>query len=222
MWAEPLSALWQRLLGRHAFADFYGQGIKEPRFDQTYGTDVCDPGNPDLKPESSKNWSAGLDQKLSGDRFKVSANYFYYRFYNIVSFGQATGPPGCPFFGSYFNTDLAFSRGVNMPGRTARDKVAVCGGELYLRRYAGSKSPNASDPALIAGNRLIRRPLNSGSITLTAAIAGSMRYLRAILRECEPIAISCFLASRAIPVMRDSISPPAIRFIVGFHLCPRH
>src|SRR5208337_2887500 len=31
------------------------------------------------------------------------------------------------------------------------------------------KSPNATDPAEIAGNRLIRRPLNSGSITLTAA-----------------------------------------------------
>ena len=148
---------------------FYGQGIKEPRFDQTYGTDVCDPGNPNLKPEASKNWSAGLDQKLSGDRFKVSANYFYYRFYNIVSFGQATGPAGCPFFGSYFNTDLAFSRGVNLSGELRATKWLFVAGNYTYDDTRVLKSPNASDPALIAGNRLIRRPLNSGSITLTAA-----------------------------------------------------
>ena len=55
---------------------FYGEGIKEPRFDQTYGSDPCDPGNLSLKPESSKTWSAGVDQKLANDRMKVSADYF--------------------------------------------------------------------------------------------------------------------------------------------------
>ncbi len=148
---------------------FYGQGIKEPRFDQTYGTDVCDPGNPNLKPEASKNWSAGLDQKLDGDRFKVSANYLYYRFYDIVSFGQASGPAGCPFFGSYFNTDLAFSRGVNVSGEVRATKWLFVTGNYTYDDTRVLKSPNATDPSEIAGNRLIRRPLNSGSITLTAA-----------------------------------------------------
>jgi len=31
------------------------------------------------------------------------------------------------------------------------------------------KSPNAFDPALIAGNRLIRRPVHSGTVVLNAA-----------------------------------------------------
>jgi vitamin B12 transporter len=148
---------------------FYGQGIKEPRFDQTYGTDVCDPGNPNLKPEASKNWSAGLDQKLNGGRIKLSANYFYYRFYDIVSFGQATGPAGCPFFGSYFNTDLAFSRGANVSGELRATRWLFVAGNYTYDDTRVLKSPNATDPAEIAGNRLIRRPLNSGSITLTAA-----------------------------------------------------
>ncbi len=148
---------------------FYGQGIKEPRFDQTYGSDVCDPGNPNLKPEASKNWSAGLEQKLSGDRVKLSANYFYYRFYDIVSFGEAVGPPGCPFFGSYFNTDLAFSRGVNVSGEVRATTWLFVAGNYTYDDTRVLKSPNASDPALIAGNRLLRRPLNSGSFTVTAA-----------------------------------------------------
>jgi vitamin B12 transporter len=148
---------------------FYGQGIKEPRFDQTYGTDPCDPGNPNLKPEASKNWSAGLDQKLAHDRISVSAGYFYYRFYDIVSFGEAMGPQGCPFYGSYFNTDLAFSRGTNVSAQVRAAKWLFIAGNYTYDDTRVSKSPNASDPALIAGNRLIRRPLNSGSLTLTAS-----------------------------------------------------
>jgi len=148
---------------------FYGQGIKEPRFDQTYGTDACDPGNPNLKPEASKNWSAGLDQKLAGDRIKVSANYFYYRFYNMVSFGAAPPPQGCPFYYSYFNTDLAYSRGTNVSAELrARTWLFIAGNYTYDDTRV-VKSPFATDPAEIPGNRLIRRPLNSGSVTLTAA-----------------------------------------------------
>src|SRR6202022_4005098 len=44
---------------------FYGQGIKEPRFDQTFGSNACFPGNPSLRPERSKTWSVGLEQKLA-------------------------------------------------------------------------------------------------------------------------------------------------------------
>jgi vitamin B12 transporter len=147
---------------------FYGQGIKEPRFDQTYGTDACDPGNPNLKPEASKNWSAGIDQKLAGDRIKVSANYFYYRFYDLISFGSAPPPEGCSFYYSYFNTDLAYSRGTSVSAEVRAAKWFFITGNYMYDDTRVVKSPNASDPALIAGNRLIRRPLNSGSITLTA------------------------------------------------------
>ncbi len=147
---------------------FYGQGIKEPRFDQTYGTDACDPGNPHLKPEASKNWSAGVDQKLAGDRIKVSANYFYYRFYDMISFGSAPPPEGCPFYYSYFNTDRAYSRGTSVSAEIRAAKWLFIAGNYMYDDTRVLKSPYATDPALIAGNRLIRRPLNSGSLTFTA------------------------------------------------------
>ncbi|HMD41935.1 MAG TPA: TonB-dependent receptor [Candidatus Acidoferrum sp.] len=158
----------QGLFGDTRLQAFYGEGIKEPRFDQTYGTDPCDPGNPNLKPESSKNWSGGFDQKLASNRIKLSANYFYYRFYNVISFGEAPSTPACPYLYTYFNTDLAFSRGTNVSAEArATNWLLISGNYMYDDTHV-LKSPNASDPAEIPGNRLLRRPLNSGSITFTA------------------------------------------------------
>lgn len=153
---------------------FYGQGIKEPRFDQSYGTDPCDPGNPSLKPESSKTWSTGIDQKLANDRVKLSADYFSNRFYNLVSFTfcapggpcPVTPPPGCPFgYGTYFNTDLARARGTHISAEAQVTKWLFITGNYTYDDSLVIKSPNAFDPALVPGNRLIRRPPNSGSIT---------------------------------------------------------
>jgi vitamin B12 transporter len=156
----------------------YGQGIIEPQFSQSFGSDPCTPGNPSLKPEESKTWTTGIDQKLAHDRADVSLEYFSNRFYDVISFTSCfpgapcsvPQPPGCGFFwGNFFNTDLSRARGVNFSARTR-----------FLHWFSGVanysyddskvlKAPNAFDPAQIPGNRLIRRPLHSGSLTVNAA-----------------------------------------------------
>jgi outer membrane cobalamin receptor len=168
----------QGLWGDTRLRAFYGQGIKEPRLDQSFGTDPCFPGNPALRPERSRTWDAGIEQKLASDRVRVSAEYFQNRFYDITSFTFCfTGgpcpvapPPACGFgFGTYFNTDLARARGANIEieARPARWlSVAVSYSYDDTRVLV---SPNAFDPAEIPGNRLLRRPLNSGSLILNAA-----------------------------------------------------
>jgi vitamin B12 transporter len=145
---------------------FYGQGIKEPRFDQTFGTDPCVPGNPDLKPEASKGWTTGFDQKLASDRWKVSADYFYTRFYDIVSFA-----PTSAFCGTFFNTDLAIARGVNLGSEYRFSKWLLVNGNYTYDNSRVISSPNTSDPSLIPGNHLIRRPVNSGSFGINLALA---------------------------------------------------
>jgi len=156
----------------------YGQGIIEPQFSQSFGSDPCTPGNPNLKPEESKTWTTGIEQKLAHDRADVSIEYFSNRFYDVISFTSCfpgapcsvPQPPGCGFFwGNFFTTDLSRARGVNFSARTR-----------FLHWFSGVanysyddskvlKAPNAFDPAQIPGNRLIRRPLHSGSLTLNAA-----------------------------------------------------
>jgi vitamin B12 transporter len=157
---------------------FYGQGIKEPRFDQTYGTDPCDPGNLSLKPESSKTWSAGVDQKIGNDRVKLSADYFSNRFYDIVSFSfcsplapcPGTPPPQCPSasYGTYFNTDKARARGTHIIAEARAASWLFISGYYEYDDSRILVSPNAFDPSLLPGNRLARRPANSGAITFTS------------------------------------------------------
>jgi vitamin B12 transporter len=150
---------------------FYGQGIKEPRFDQTFGSNACFPGNPSLRPERSKTWSVGLEQKLASDRVNFSADYFSNRFYDIVSFESTAPPPGsaCGFFGTFFNTDLARARGINLTAVAHPLRWLSVAANYTHDDSRVLVSPNAFDPALIAGNRLLRRPPNSGSLTVNAA-----------------------------------------------------
>ncbi len=169
--------------GETLFRGFYGQGIKEPRFDQIFGDNFGDFGNPSLKPESSKTWTAGIDQKFLRDRIRISAEYFYSRFYDIVSFEfclpDATNPSGnsCGVilaghptsFGYYFNTDLALARGLNLSGETKFTRWLNLAGNYTYDDSRVIQSPNSSDPSEIAGNHLLRRPVNSGSLTLNAA-----------------------------------------------------
>jgi len=163
--------LGKGFFGDTRFRAFYGQGIKEPRFDQTFGSNACFPGNPSLRPERSKTWSAGLEQKLASDRVVLSADYFSNRFYDIVSFESTAPPPGstCGFFGTFFNTDLARARGVNLSAVARPLRWLSINANYTHDDSRVLVSPNASDPALIPGNRLIRRPPNSGSLTVNAA-----------------------------------------------------
>ena len=157
-------------MGDTRYRAFYGQGIKEPRFDQTFGTNPCLPGNPNLKPEASKNWTTGIDQKLANDRWELSADYFYYRFYDIVSFGYFP-PPNPDFCGSYFNTDLAIARGTNVTSQYRFRKWLFVNGNYTYNNSRVVQSPNSTDPSLMPGNHLIRRPVNSGSLGFNVSYA---------------------------------------------------
>ena len=96
----------------------YGQGLKEPSLDQSFGSDPCFPGNNTLKPERSRTIDTGFDQFLASEKLRLSASYFDNRFQDIVSFAfSPVITPACSFgTGTYFNTDLARARGVNLSG----------------------------------------------------------------------------------------------------------
>jgi vitamin B12 transporter len=164
--------------GETLFRAFYGQGIKEPRFDQTFGDDFGDYGNPSLKPEASKTWTAGLEQKLLNDRIRLTGEFFSSRFSDIVSFEECM--PGNNFcnmaipglltdYGYYVNTDLARARGINLTGETRFTRWLNLAGNYTYDDSRVLESPNAFDPTELPGNHLARRPVNSGSLTLNAA-----------------------------------------------------
>jgi outer membrane cobalamin receptor len=144
----------------------YGEGIKEPALEQSYGSDPCYPGNPNLKPEQSQTYNATLDQYLFSDRAKVSLSFFASRFADIISF--APNPqPNPNYCGTYFNTDLARARGLNLSTELHMKKwLTINGYYTYdATRVLATDNP-PSDPAYSPGEPLLRRPENSGSIIL--------------------------------------------------------
>jgi vitamin B12 transporter len=157
---------------------FYGQGIKEPRFDQLYGDNFGDFGNPALKPESSKNWTTGIEQKLMRDRVRVTAEYFSNHFYNMVTFAfcdstnnfcNLTSPVIPTGFGYYFNTDSARARGVAVTAETKFTRWLNFAGNYTYDDTRVLVAASAFDPTELPGNHLLRRPVNSGSLTMNAA-----------------------------------------------------
>ncbi len=146
----------------------YGQGFKEPALEQSFGSDPCFPGNSSLRPERSNTYEAGLDQFLVGQRLRLSATYFNDRFRDIVSFTfDPTITTACPQgTGTYFNTDLARARGVNLSGELRLRHWLSVNGNYSHDDTRVLESPNAFDPVQMPGNHLLRRPVNSGSLIL--------------------------------------------------------
>jgi vitamin B12 transporter len=147
----------------------YGLGIKEPDFSQSFSNDPCFPGNPNLQPERSETFDAGIEQLLASDRVRLSITYFRNEFYDIVSFEGGPVTAGCQFgTGTFFNTDKAraFGSDASVEIKAAR-WLNIFGNYTYDDSKV-LKSPNATDPALIPGNRLLKRPLNSGNLTFSA------------------------------------------------------
>lgn len=140
----------------------YGEGIVEP---EMFPADCT----PILKPEQSTTVDAGIDQYFASDRLRVSVTYFHNDFHNIVSFDSSAASENCPAFGgSFFNTDKARAHGSNASFETKAARWLKFIGTYTYDNSRVITSPNATDPALVPGNRLFKRPLHSANLAANA------------------------------------------------------
>lgn len=148
----------------------YGLGIKEPDFIQSFEADPCFPGNPNLRPERSNTFDAGIDQFFAEVHVKFSANVFHNSFRDIVSFSGGPATMNCPFgTGTFFNTDAARADGVNATIEARPLKWLGITGNYAYDDSRVLKSPHAFDPTLAPGNRLFLRPLHSADLIFNTA-----------------------------------------------------
>jgi outer membrane cobalamin receptor len=152
----------------------YGQGLKEPSLDESFGSDPCFPGNNTLKPERSRTIDAGIDQVLDSDKIRLSATYFENRYRDIVSFSfDPVTTAACTFgTGTFFNTDLARARGINLSGDFRLRRWLGLKGNYSFDDTRVLKAPNTFAAVELPGNHLIRRPVNSGSLILNTSFRG--------------------------------------------------
>ena len=85
----------------------YGEGFKSPTINELFFPNF---GNPDLKPEKSKGYDAGIEQELFKGRMYAGATYFKNNFDNLIT---AADPDGDGIF-TATNIKEAETEGVEM------------------------------------------------------------------------------------------------------------
>jgi vitamin B12 transporter len=135
-----------------------GTGFKEPSFYETFATGFVR-GNPDLRPEHSFSWEAGLEYATPGRGVAARATYFHQRFRDLIEYSAAPlGPDSV----NYANVADATAEGLELGLRgTLGASVSLAASYTYL------------DPRDAATNlRLQRRPSHSGTLGLGYSPSG--------------------------------------------------
>jgi len=142
-----------------------GRGVTEPSLIQTFARESYAQGNPDLRPERTTSYEAGLVQEWFGRRARTEASLFQNSFRDLITFVPL--PP--PVWGTWRNLQASRARGVEFSAR-ARLAGPVTFNATYMRlwgRVISSTSP--ASPFYGVGQELPRRPGNSGSLSLSVA-----------------------------------------------------
>jgi vitamin B12 transporter len=145
-----------------------GMGIKEPSFLESYGESFFAKGNPDLDPERSTTFDAGVEQRLFGSRLRASVTAFHNDFrdqiaYTVVDFDT--------FEGSYVNLARTRAQGIEV-ALEARPitSLHLFGQYTYLDSEI-LESPSDFDPVYAEGEPLLRRPRHQGSLSAQLSFA---------------------------------------------------
>lgn len=164
----------------------FGTGIRPAS-----GLEMAFTNNPVLKPERTRSFDIGVEQRVLRGIISLDATYFYNRYYDlIVSLGGDLVR-----LSAYRNDNLANSRsqGVEFAARMRPTRwISIAGNYTYLRSevLALSGTSSLAPRFFRVGQELIRRPAHSGAVSstfvyrkLSANITG---YLRGTVLDVEP------------------------------------
>jgi vitamin B12 transporter len=118
-----------------------GTGFKSPSLYQLFApaTSFGPVGNPELRPERSLGWDAGVEQRLAADRLILGLTWFENAFRDLVDFDFAAG---------YVNIGRARTKGLEASAE-ARPAAGLRVSASYTRLSARNTD---------AGTELLRRP----------------------------------------------------------------
>jgi outer membrane cobalamin receptor len=145
----------------------YGEGIKEPRFEETFGIGSFILPNPDLKAEQNRSLEAGLQQDFASGRYSLGANYYHNLFRNQITF-QSFGPP--TFAGEFVNLNRSLAHGAEVEFHARpRSSLSISSGYVYTSTEI-LRAPLAFSPLTAEGRPLLRRPKHSGSMLVSYSV----------------------------------------------------
>jgi vitamin B12 transporter len=162
--AVPRAALAVRLRGGADATTLRasgGAGIKEPTFQESFGVSETAQGNPDLKPERSRTFDLGIEQRLAAGRLRVEATFFHHDYRDQVAFSVLSFNP---FRGTYVNLGRTRGRGLELAVSAAPAPGLLVDGQYTLTDGEILVSSSDFDPVYAEGNSLLRRPRHQGSL----------------------------------------------------------
>jgi vitamin B12 transporter len=133
-----------------------GRGVTEPSLLEDFAQSPYFHGNPALRPEDTTTYEAGLVSEWWGRRVKTEVSAFRNSFHNLITF---VGD-------SWQNIEASWARGIETSAQARISKNILITGS-YMRLYTritASTTPNSPDTGV--GVELIRRPRNSGSLSI--------------------------------------------------------
>lgn len=133
----------------------WGKGVQNPTLTELYGFFDDFLGNPNLKPENSTGWDAGVEQSFLDKKLVLGATYFNNRIRDFIT--------------SEYVPALGASTPINLSGTSKIQGVELSAtANIYdgLTLKASYTYTDGEDPD---GDELVRRPPNMASATLNYA-----------------------------------------------------
>jgi len=140
----------------------YGDGIKEPRFEESFGLTGSYPTipNPGLKPEQNRSLEAGFTQDFAHN-VTFSATYFNNLFHDQIAFNCDPVTFQC----GYLNLGKSLAHGMELEMHVRAGRNIILGASYTgLSTQILAAAPGATGPNAV-GQPLLRRPKNSFDFT---------------------------------------------------------
>jgi vitamin B12 transporter len=146
-----------------------GTAFREPTFEESSSTQPFDVGNPDLRPERSRSWEAGVEQQIVRGRASIGATYFNQRFRDMIQYNGLVAEGAA----NYYNLAAASANGVEITARASPVRpLTISASYTYTRtRVTNAGIDSSSTASFVQGERLLRRPTNLASATASYAFA---------------------------------------------------
>jgi vitamin B12 transporter len=142
----------------------YATGIKEPRFEETFGNGPFQIPNPNLKAERNRAFATGFQQNFFTGKVVVNATYFNNLFHDEIEF--ITVDP-TTFVGQYINLEKSLAHGAEVELQTRlSSKLSWNASYTHTSTQILEAPPGSFDP-FAAGDPLLRRPRHSAASLLS-------------------------------------------------------
>jgi vitamin B12 transporter len=142
----------------------YATGIKEPRFEETFGNGPYQIPNPNLKAERNRSFETGFQQNFLTGKVVLNATYFNNLFHDQIEF--ITLNP-TTFLGQYINLQKSFAHGAELELQTRLSSKLSWNASYTYTSTEILEAPPGTAPPFASGDPLLRRPRHSAASLLS-------------------------------------------------------